>query len=204
MTTKTRTNQTWRELILLTAALGALTTSGCGSTATSPATGRQFSTPISEQQEAQMGREEHPKILAEFGGAYTEKPELNTYVQSVGTFIAATSERKDVTYTFTVLNTPDVNAFAVPGGYIYITRGLLALANNEAEMAGVLGHETGHINARHTAERAGQQQNAQWTVLGATLLGAILGGQTGGELLGGAVAQGAQYKLASYSQEQEF
>src|SRR5262245_5076715 len=115
MTSETKAIQTWRHLILVTAALGALTTSGCGSTATSPATGRTFSTPISTQQEAQMGREEHPKILEEFGGAYSEKPELTTYVQSVGTFIAATSERKDVTYTFTVLNTPDVNAFAVPG-----------------------------------------------------------------------------------------
>jgi predicted Zn-dependent protease len=151
-----------------------------------------------------MGREEHPKILAEFGGAYDEKPALNAYVQSVGQFIAATSERKDVTYTFTVLNTPDVNAFAVPGGYIYITRGLLALANNEAEMAGVLGHEAGHINARHTAERAGQAQNTQLGVLGATLLGAILGGQTGANLAGGLASEYGQVRLAGYSQEQEF
>ena len=202
--TKTGSTQAWRGLALLTAAaLGALT-SGCGTTATSPATGRTFSTPISEQQESQMGREEHPKILEEFGGAYDEKPALNTYVQSVGQFIAATSERKDVTYTFTVLNTPDVNAFAVPGGYIYVTRGLIALANNEAELAGVLGHETGHINARHTAERAGQAQNAQLGVLGATLLGAILGGQTGADLAGGVASQYGQVKLAGYSQEQEF
>ena len=200
--TRTKAGHAWRHLALAVA-LGALT-SGCGSTATSPATGRTFSTPISTQQEAQMGREEHPKILAEFGGAYDEKPALNAYVQSVGQFIAATSERKDVTYTFTVLNTPDVNAFAVPGGYIYITRGLLALANNEAEMAGVLGHETGHINARHTAERAGQAQNTQLGVLGATLLGAILGGQTGADLAGGLASEYGQVKLAGYSQEQEF
>ncbi|HEV8261742.1 MAG TPA: M48 family metalloprotease, partial [Burkholderiales bacterium] len=171
--TRPGTNQTWRGLALLTVALGALT-SGCA-TATSPATGRTFSTPISEQQEASLGKEEHPKILEEFGGEYKEKPALTKYVSSVGQFIAATAERKDVTYTFTVLNTPDVNAFAVPGGYIYTTRGLLALANNEAELAGVLGHEAGHINARHTAERAGQAQQTQLGVLGATLLGAILG-----------------------------
>jgi predicted Zn-dependent protease len=203
MTSKTKTTQAWRHLVLLTVALGALT-SGCGTTATSPATGRQFSTPISEQQEAQMGREEHPKILAEFGGAYTEHPELNTYVQSVGTFIAATSERKDVTYTFTVLNTPDVNAFAVPGGYIYITRGLLALANNEAEMAGVLGHEAGHINARHTAERAGQQQTA--SILGTlgVLAGGLLLGQTGADLAGGLAQEGIADYLGHYSQQQEF
>jgi predicted Zn-dependent protease len=201
--TRTRATPSWRQLVLLTAALGAVV-SGCGTTATSPATGRTFSTPISEQQEAQLGREEHPKILEEFGGEYKEKPELTTYVSSIGQFIAATSERKDVKYTFTVLNTPDVNAFAVPGGYIYTTRGLIALANNEAELASVLGHETGHITARHTAERAGQAQQTQIGVLGAVLLGAVLGGQTGADLAGGLASQYGQMRLASYSQEQEF
>jgi predicted Zn-dependent protease len=177
--------------------------SGC-TTATSPATGRSFSTSVTPQQEAKIGQEEHPKILAEFGGAYGEKPELTKYVSSIGDFVSATAERKDVTYTFTVLNTPDVNAFAVPGGYIYITRGLLTLASNEAEVAGVLGHEIGHINARHTAERMGQQQNAQLEVLGATLLGAILGGNAGASALGGAVQQHAEVQLASYSQQQDF
>lgn len=182
--------------------LAALLT-GCA-TATSPATGRSFSTNVTPQQEAQMGREEHPKILAEFGGAYTEKPALTSYVSSIGQTVSATAERKDVSYTFTVLDTPDVNAFAVPGGYIYITRGLLTLADNEAEVAGVLGHEIGHINARHTAERMGQQQQAQWEVLGATLLGAILGGNSGANLAGGYVQQHAEVQLAQYSQQQEF
>ncbi|MGH6893966.1 MAG: M48 family metalloprotease [Dongiaceae bacterium] len=201
--TRTGTTQGWRSLALLTAAaLGALL-GGCA-TATSPATGRTFSTPISEQQESQLGRKEHPKILQEFGGEYGEKPGLTAYVSSVGQFIASTAERQDVKYTFTVLNTPDVNAFAVPGGYVYVTRGLVALANNEAELAGVLGHETGHINARHTAERAGQAQQTQLGVLGATLLGAVLGGQSGGELLGGIASQYGQVRLAGYSQEQEF
>ncbi len=201
--TRTGTTQTWRAIALVLAAtLGGVGT-GCA-TATSPATGRTFQTPISEQQEAQLGREEHPKILQEFGGEYKEKPDLTAYVSSVGQLIAATSERKDVKYTFTVLNTPDVNAFAVPGGYIYTTRGLLALANSEAELASVLGHEAGHINARHTAERAGQAQQTQFGVLGATLLGAILGGQAGGEVLGGLASQYGQVRLAGYSQEQEF
>ncbi|HWT97403.1 MAG TPA: M48 family metalloprotease [Terriglobales bacterium] len=177
--------------------------SGC-MTATSPATGRSFSTSVSPQQEAAMGQKEHPKILAEFGGAYQEKPELTTYVSSIGQFVAATSERKDVTYTFTVLNTPDVNAFAVPGGYIYITRGLLTLAGNEAEVAGVLGHEIGHINARHTAERMGQQQQAQWEVMGATLLGAIFGGNAGAQWAGSKMGEHAEVQLAQYSQQQEF
>jgi predicted Zn-dependent protease len=176
---------------------------GCA-TQSSPATGRTFSSPISTQQEAAMGKEEHPKILEEFGGAYTEKADLAPYVNSIGQFLASTGERPDVTFTFTVLNTPDINAFAVPGGYIYVTRGLMALANNEAEFASVVGHEIGHINARHTAERAGQAQQTQFGVLGATLLGAILGGQTGADLAGGLASQYGQVRLAGYSQEQEF
>lgn len=201
--TRTGTTQAWRGLALLTAAaIGALL-GGCA-TATSPATGRTFSSPISEQQETQLGQKEHPKILQEFGGAYSEKPDLTAYVSSIGQFIASTAERQDVKYTFTVLNTPDVNAFAVPGGYIYVTRGLVALANNEAELASVLGHEAGHINARHTAERAGQAQQAQIGLLGAVLLGAVLGGETGAQLGGQLAAPVAQSYLAQYSQEQEF
>lgn len=192
-----------RSIALMMAAAGALLLSGCA-TATSPATGRTFSTPVSEQQEAQIGREEHPKILQEFGGAYTEKPELSTYVDSIGQFLASTGERPDVKFTFTVLNTPDINAFAVPGGYIYVTRGLMGLANNEAEFASVVGHEIGHINARHTAERMGQAQQTQIGVLGAVLLGGILGGQTGADLAGGLASQYGQVRLAGYSQEQEF
>ena len=195
--------EAWRGLAIATAAALTALTAGC-STGTSPATGRTFSTPISEQQEASLGREEHPKIIAEFGGEYKEKPELTKYVSSVGQFIAATSERKDVTYTFTVLNTPDVNAFAVPGGYIYTTRGLLALANSEAELASVLGHETGHITARHTAERAGKAQTAQIGTLLAVLGGALLGGETGAQLGGQLAMPMAQRYLAGYSQEQEF
>lgn len=185
------------------ALLLSVTVAGCA-TQSSPATGRTFSSPISAQQEAALGQKEHPKILEEFGGAYTEKGDLQAYVDSIGQFLASTGERPDVKFTFTVLNTPDVNAFAVPGGYIYVTRGLMALANNEAEFASVVGHEIGHINARHTAERAGQSQSAQVGVGLATILGAVLGGETGANLLGGGAAQYAQYKLAGYSQEQEF
>src|SRR6201999_4083362 len=97
-------------------------------------------------------------ILEEFGGAYSEKPNINAYVSEIGNKVAQNAERKDVSYTFTVLNSEEINAFALPGGYVYVTRGLVSLANNEAELAGVLGHEIGHVNARHTAERAGQQQ----------------------------------------------
>ena len=185
--------------IALTAAATVL--AGCQ---TSPATGRQFFSSMSSSEEASLGKEEHSKILEEFGGAYTERPALNTYVNQVGQFVAQHAERKDVKYTFTVLDTEEINAFALPGGYVYVTRGLLTLANNEAEVAGVLGHEIGHVNARHTAERAGQQTGAQWGVIGATLLGAVLGGDQGAQLLGGIATEGAEDMLGHYSQQQEF
>ncbi|NJO36073.1 MAG: M48 family metalloprotease [Rhodospirillales bacterium] len=92
----------------------------------------------------------------------------------------------------------------MPGGYIYTTRGLLALANNEAELASVLGHETGHITARHTAERAGQQQQA--SILGTlgVLAGALLLGEQGANLAGGIAQESISNYLGHYSQEQEF
>jgi predicted Zn-dependent protease len=172
--------------------------------ATSPATGRTFSTNVTEAQENQIGAEEHPKILQEFGGPYDEKPALNTYIDSVGQFVAATAERQDVKYTFTVLNSSDINAFALPGGYVYVTRDLLGLAVNEAEVAGVLGHEIGHVNARHTAERMGQQQKAQIGVLAGVLLGAVLGGEQGAQMGGQFGTEIAQNYLGKYSQDQEF
>jgi predicted Zn-dependent protease len=188
---------------LLAAAAGALLLSGCA-TGTSPATGRTFSTPISAQQETQLGAQEHPKIIAEFGGIYDEKPGLNAYVTSIGQFLASTGEQPDLKFTFTVLNSPDVNAFALPGGYVYVTRGLMALANNEAEFAGVVGHEIGHVNARHTAERMGKQQQA--SILGTlgVLAGGILFGQQGANLAGGIANESIANYLGSYSQEQEF
>ncbi|WP_374383055.1 M48 family metalloprotease [Dongia sp.] len=188
--------------VLLLAGTSLIAT-GCMQ-ATSPATGRTFSTSVTEAQENKIGADEHPKILAEFGGAYSEKPALNTYIDSVGQFVAATAERQDVKYTFTVLNSSDINAFALPGGYVYVTRGLLGLAVNEAEVAGVLGHEIGHVNARHTAERMGQQQKAQIGATLGTLLGAVLGGEQGAQMMGALSTEVAQNYLGKYSQEQEF
>ena len=164
--------------------------------ATAPGTGRTiFTGGLSEEGEADLGRQEHPKVLAGYGGAYDD-PELNRYVSSVGDFLVQTSERSDLKFTFTILDTPIVNAFALPGGYVYITRGLLSLAENEAELAGVLGHEIGHVTARHTAERYGQTVAANVAGVG---LGVLLGGEAAqaGGALGGLL-------LRSYSREQEF
>jgi predicted Zn-dependent protease len=164
--------------------------------ATAPGTGRTFFTGgLSEEGEADLGREQHPQVLAEFGGAYQD-PEMNRYVSSIGDFLVQTSERSDLKFTFTILDTPVVNAFALPGGYIYITRGLLALAENEAEVAGVLGHEIGHVTARHSAERYGQTLAANIAGVG---LGVLLGGEAAqaGGVLGSLL-------LRSYSRDQEF
>jgi predicted Zn-dependent protease len=195
------TRKVFSAALLLATASVAL--AGCA-TATSPATGRQFSTPISEAQESQLGAEEHPKILAQFGGAYDEKPNLNAYVTQLGNAVAQHAERKDVEYTFTVLNSEEINAFALPGGYVYITRGLLTLANNEAEVAGVLGHEIGHVNARHTAERMGQAQKASILSTLGVAAATLLGGETAGQLAQGVAQQGSEIYLGTHSQEQEF
>ena len=165
-----------------------------------PATGkRSFTTFMSPADEQVVGREEHPKILEQSGGAYGDR-DLGAYVRNVGQLLARVSETPDLSYTFTVLNDPKVNAFALPGGYVYVTRGLLALADNEAEMAGVLAHEIGHVVARHTAERYSQAvaANLGLTVLG--VLGSAAGVPTG---LGSLASFGAQAYLQGFSREQE-
>jgi predicted Zn-dependent protease len=118
---------------------------------------------VSEERELNIGRQAHPQIIQQFG--YYQNEELQRYVNEIGQKLAAVSRRRDVTYHFTVLDTPIENAFAVPGGYIYITRGLLAYLNSEAELAGVLGHEIGHIVGRDSANQMSQAMLAQIAAL---------------------------------------
>jgi predicted Zn-dependent protease len=124
-----------------------------------PATGERQLTLMSEAQEIQMGAQTHPEVLASFG-AYDD-PEWQAYIQELGAKIAATSERPDLNWTFTVLDDPVVNAMALPGGYIYVNRGILAHFNSEAELVSVLGHEIGHVTARHSVEQMSRAQLAQ-------------------------------------------
>ena len=138
--------------------------SGC---AVNPVTGQQNIVLMSEQQEIALGRKSNQQVLQEYA-AY-DNPELQAYVQKVGQELAAKSHRTDLVYRFTVLDSKDVNAFALPGGYIYITRGLMGYLNSEAELAAVLGHEIGHVTARHAVR---QYTAAQLANIGATL-GAI-------------------------------
>lgn len=160
-----------------------------------PATGRQqFTGLMSPAQENQVGNDEHQKILAEFG-EYTENG-VAAYVTEVGRKVTARTERPDVVYKFTVLDSEIVNAFALPGGYIYVSRGLLALANSEAELAAVLAHEAGHITGKHSAER---YSRGVVTSLGANILSAAVGSSGVSQALG----LGADLYLKSYSRDQE-
>lgn len=165
-------------------------------------------TPVTVQaisaRDKQTGAQAHPGLLQEFGGAMTG-PQAS-YVETVGKTIALQSGLSNARSDFTVslLNSPVNNAFAVPGGYIYVTRQLVALMNNEAELAGVLGHEVGHVAARHAKKREkAANQNAILGVLGQVLVGAVAGnsglGQVGQKLF----AQGSQMLTLKYSRTQE-
>ncbi|NCO58611.1 MAG: M48 family metalloprotease [Deltaproteobacteria bacterium] len=127
--------------------------------AVNPVTGRQQVALLSTAQEVDLGAHEHPAILAEYGEL--QAPAVRDYVARVGQGLAARSHRPGIAYHFTVLDSPILNAFAIPGGYVYVTRGLLAELNNEAELAGVIGHEIGHVTARHGVTRYTQQAGYQ-------------------------------------------
>jgi predicted Zn-dependent protease len=119
--------------------------------ATNPVTGRREFTLMSEAQEIAMGREADAQIKGEMG-VYND-PELQQYVSRIGLQLAKLSERPNLPWQFTVVDQPAINAFALPGGFIYITRGILPFLHDEAELAGVLGHEIGHVTARHSVQQ---------------------------------------------------
>jgi len=163
--------------------------------AVAPGTGRTiFTGGMSQEDEKAIGFEQHPKMVEEFGGGYADA-ELQTYVSRVGEKLARQSELPNLAFTFTVLDSPIVNAFALPGGYVYVSRGLLTLAGNEAELASVLGHEIGHVTARHSAERYGQSMAVGIASAGLGVFGGGLASQAGQSL--GTLA------LRSYSRDQE-
>jgi predicted Zn-dependent protease len=137
-------------------AVVALFISSC---AINPVTGKKQLMLISESQEIAMGAEYDPQIVSTFG-IYPDE-ELLDHINQKGVEMGKISHRPNLQYHFKVLDSPVVNAFAVPGGYIYLTRGILAQLNNEAELMGILGHEMGHITARHSVQQMTKQQIAQ-------------------------------------------
>ncbi|NJD10762.1 MAG: peptidase M48 [Gemmatimonadetes bacterium] len=128
--------------------------------ATNPATGRRQLSLVSEAQEIQIGQESDPAITAQMGGAYPDSA-VQRYVRGIGLRLAASSERPSLPWSVKLLDDDLVNAFALPGGYVYITRGILGHMNSEAELAAVLGHEIGHVTARHSAAQMTRAQLGQ-------------------------------------------
>lgn len=189
-----------KSIALATAAPLVLALTGCmGGGGSIPSA----STPIT-QSEAQQGAEFHPKLLAEFGGAMSGSQAA--YVEQVGKNIAVQSGLGNARESFTVstLNSSVNNAFAVPGGYIYTTRQLVSLMNNEAELAAVLGHEVGHVAARHSQRRQqAAQRNSILGVLGAIGSSILLGDSQIGNTLTRGLLQGSQLLTLRFSRQQE-
>ena len=174
--------------IIAWAGLLVIALAGC---AENPVTGNSDFVLLGEDQELAMGKEGHGQVLKQYG--VYDNSALQDYVGRVGKKLAANSHRTDLIYRFEIIDSAEVNAFALPGGYIYITRGLLAHLNSEAELAAVLGHEIGHVTARHSVRQYTAQQAAG---IGFTL-GSILfpqlrtaGVQDVYSLLGGALISG--------------
>jgi len=159
------------------------------------ATGNRQLVILSQEKENNIGAREHPKVIKAFGGIYNNKI-LQNYIDRIGKKVALNSEFPNIRWTFTILDTPLVNAFALPGGYIYITRGLLSLANDEAEVASVLGHEIGHVTARHTAER---HAKSTFSNIGLEVLDIIVGQP----IVSNLANIGLQGVLSSFSRSQE-
>src|SRR3954463_4290030 len=126
--------------------------------ATNPATGERQLSFMSEDKEIALGQENDVEVRKEMG-SYDDRA-LQEYVTGVGMKLAQASERPGLPWHFTVADVPAVNAFALPGGYIYITRGILAYLDDESQLAGVLGHEIGHVTARHAAQAYTRQAEA--------------------------------------------
>ncbi len=170
-------------------AVGISSFMGCSR---NPVTGKKELILMSKEQEIAIGQESHPSIVASMG-LYDNK-NLQLFINEKGKSMATISHRPDLPYQFFIVDSPVVNAFAVPGGYVYFTRGIMAHFNNEAEFAGVLGHEIGHITARHSA----RQQTSQ-------LLGQIglIAGAIAVPQLAETIQQGLGLFLLSYSRAHE-
>jgi len=187
-----------RDFIRLSALATAGLLSGC---ATNPVTGESQFMLMSEQEEIQIDRQNSPyQLSADYG--ITQDRRLEAYINEIGQRLAALSHRPRMPYRFNVVNATYINAYAFPGGTISATRGILLKLNDEAELASLLGHELGHVNARHTARQMSQAMLTQTLVGG---VAALAGSQ--GSALGDLTAQlgsiGAGALLASYSRDNE-
>lgn len=173
-------------------ALLLLMFAGC---ATNPVSGKSELSLVSESQEIQMGQQGAKEAIAAYG--LVDDPALQKYVSSIGLEIAKGTERPGLPWAFYVIDDASVNAFALPGGPVFVTRGILGAMNSEGELASVLGHEIGHITAKHSVQQMSQQQLA---TLGLGL-GSILSSKVAE--FSGALGQGLQLLFLKYSRDDE-
>ena len=186
-----------RRCLVVLAALLAL--GGC---ATNPVTGKKELNLVSEAQEIQIGQQQYAPSRQSQGGDYVTDPAVTSYVQQVGNRLAAVADRK-LPYEFVVINSSDLNAWALPGGKLAINRGLLVELKNEAELAAVLGHEIVHAAARHGAQQMEQGQLLQIGAAVASIGAAAYGGSALGEMVGQGSMLGAQLLSAKYGRDDE-
>ncbi len=184
--------------LIATLVLAAALT-GC---ATNPVTGRKEIHMVSEQQEIQLGQQYYGPSRQSQGGDYVTDPAVNAYVQQVGRKLAAVADRP-LPYEFVVLNSSELNAWALPGGKIAINRGLLVELKNEAELAAVLSHEIVHAAARHGAQQMEKGQLMQIGAAVASIGASVYGGSALGQVVGQGAAVGAQLLSAKYGREDE-
>jgi predicted Zn-dependent protease len=177
-------------------AAAALVCAMSAACATNPVTGRRQLSLVSEAQEIQMGQQASQEVAQQLG--LVENEAVQQYVQRVGARLAAASERPDLPWTFRVVDDPTPNAFALPGGFIFTTRGMMDLMDSEAELAAVLGHEIGHVTARHTVTQISRGQLAQ---LGLGV-GSILF-PSAAQAVGGLAQTGMQLLFLSYGRDAE-
>ncbi|MDR1323606.1 MAG: M48 family metalloprotease [Candidatus Margulisbacteria bacterium] len=183
--------------LVLVILFSALLLTGCG---INPVTGGYTLNFYSDAQEYQMGEEYHPQLVAQYG-EYADQ-NLRNYVQDIVNRLGDASHRPDLNYRVTLLDTPEINAFAIPGGRVYVCRGLLIYINSEAELAGVMGHEIGHVTAKHSVQQMSKQQGLDFGLLLGALFLAKDSEQNAQNFLnlGGTVSNLA---MLSYSREDE-
>jgi len=186
----------------LVAGLALVTVLLLSSCAINPATGGANLVLMSENREKEIGIEEHEKVLASM--PMLEDEELLAYVREVGNKVAKVSHRPNLEYTFNIIDSPDINAFALPGGYVYVNRGLLTFMNSEADLAAVLAHEVGHITARHAVQ---QQARGALANAASTVGGFVTAVATGSGYVGSQISQvasiWAQTGLSGFGREHE-
>ena len=191
-------DMTRREFLWLSSMLAGGLVIGC---ATDPVTGRQQFMLVSEEEEIQVDKQYSPfQFSADYGPTQDQK--LNAYIDRIGKKMAAGTHRSHMPYSFRVVNATYINAYAFPGGSIAATRGILLKLDNEAELAGLLGHELGHVNARHTAEQMSKGMLSQIVVGGISILAGTQGSAYG-ELASQLGSLSAGALLASYSRDNE-